>query len=59
VVHCCFFTAILLPLPCVSGLAKANKDILVNDRQVDGAATDGMLNFAISMYDQTPSSGFV
>jgi len=27
---------------CVSGLAKANKDVMVNDRLVDGAASDGM-----------------
>jgi len=31
---------------CV-GLAKANKDILVNDRLVDGAASDGMLIISI------------
>ena len=29
-------------LICVSGLAKANKDVMVNDRLVDGTASDGV-----------------
>jgi len=40
---CCGDISALVILMCALGLAKANKDILVNDRLVDGAASDGMV----------------